>query len=78
MTKCSMRNKAQRRVTISISLDHRVLTDLKAWMAKNNLTNTSDVVEGFIDCGIRDTCEGCPYAEDENQVKIGVGKIADK
>jgi hypothetical protein len=66
----------QRRVTISFTIDRRILADFKAWMAKTGRTNMSDTIEGFIECGIRDTCEGCPYAEEEKQEKIGIGKIA--
>ena len=49
---------------------------IKKWMEKNGETNISATIEGFIDCGIRDTCEGCPYAEDSDKEKVGVYKIA--
>jgi len=50
-------------------------------MEKEGETNLSAIIEGFIDCGIRDTCEGCPAYEElpeEEKAKIkgkaGVGK----
>ena len=66
----------QRRVTISLTVDRKVLAGLKEWMAKHNRANMSDTVESFIECGIRNSCDGCPYAENEKQQRIGIGKIA--
>jgi len=45
-------------------------------MEREGETNMSAMIEGFIDCGIRDTCEGCPYLEHEGQEKVGVFKAA--
>ena len=69
---------SQRRQTISLTIDRRVLASLREWMAKNNRVNTSDTIESFIECGIKDSCDGCPYAETKNQQKIGIGKIASR
>jgi len=53
-------------------------------MEREGETNLSAVIQGFIDCGIRDTCEGCPsyeeLPEDEKEEvkgKAGVGKWTD-
>ena len=34
------------------------LDGLKQWMEREGETNLSAAIEGFIDCVIRDTCEG--------------------
>lgn len=34
-------------------------------------------VEYAMECYTRVSCEGCPYAEDEGQEKVAIGKIAD-
>lgn len=73
---CNRRRPKRRRTTISMTIDRHILDGLKRWMEKNGETNISATIEGFIDCGIRDTCEGCPYAEDSGQEKVGVYKIA--
>ena len=73
---CNRKRPKRRRTTISMTIDPHIFGGLKKWMKKSGETNTSAVIEGFIDCGIRDTCEECPFAEDPNQEKVGVGKIA--
>jgi hypothetical protein len=52
-------------------------------MEREGETNLSAVVEGFIDCGVRDTCDRCPYYEkppiEENaRGKVGVRKRTDE
>ena len=54
-------------------------------MKREGDTNLSSVIEGFIDCGIRDTCDGCPHygempEEEKAQFKdkVGVGKWTDE
>lgn len=83
MVKCNKKHSKKLRTTLSITIDPDVLSKLKEYMKKEGQTNISSVVEGFIDCGIREDCEGCPYSEDlaegeEEEVlhKIGVGKFA--
>jgi len=72
---CNRERPKRRRPTISMTIDPHILSGLKKWMGKRGETNISAVIEGFIDCGIRDTCEGCPYAEDPDQEKVGISKI---
>ncbi len=82
ITNCEKgRVKKRRRRTLSITIDPHVLDALKQWMEKEGERNLSAVIEGFIDCGIRDTCDGCPdYEElpqeekDKISRKVGVGK----
>ena len=52
-------------------------------MEKEGETNLSATIEGFIDCGMRENCEGCPYYEPEEGKdsaagKVGVGKLKKK
>ena len=54
-------------------------------MEREGETNLSAAIQGFIDCGIRDTCEDCPFYEelpedekDEVKGKAGVGKWVDE
>ena len=82
ITKCEKgRDKKRRRRTMSITIDPHILDALKKWMEKEGEHNFSAVIEGFIDCGVRDSCEGCPdYEElpkeekDKISGKVGVGK----
>ena len=74
---CERKHDRRHRRTVSITMDPHILDGLRQWMKKEGETNLSAVIEGFIDCGIRDTCEGCPYDE-EGQEKVGVGKIESK
>lgn len=74
---CDRKRDKRHRTTLSITLDPHILNALRLWMEKEGETNVSAVIEGFIDCGIRDTCDGCPYAE-EGQEKVGVGKTVPK
>ncbi len=61
ITNCEKgRVKKRRRRTLSITIDPHVLDALKQWMGNRGEHNLSAVIEGFIDCGVRDTCEGCP------------------
>ena len=78
---CDRKRVKRHRTTLSITIDRHVLDAFKRWMEKEGETNLSALIEGFIDCGIRDTCEGCPaydeLAEEEKakiKGKAGVGK----
>lgn len=79
---CKRKRAKRHRTTLSITIDPHVLDALKRWMQKEGETNLSAAIEGFIDCGIRDTCDGCPYYEPEEAEsagrKVGVGKLKDK
>ncbi len=79
---CERKRAKRHRTTLSITIDPHVLDALKHWMQKEGETNLSAAIEGFIDCGIRDTCEGCPYYEPEEEPesagqKVGVRKLKD-
>lgn len=63
-TNCQRKRVRRRRTTLSITINPDVLDALKRWMEKEGETNLSAVIEGFIDCGIRDSCEGCPHYEE--------------
>ena len=83
--KCNRKRAKRHRVTLSITIDPHILDFLKKWMEREGKSNLSAVIEGFIDCGIRDTCEGCPYYEElppeekeEIKGKVGVGKWTDE
>ena len=83
--KCKKTRPKRQRPTLSITIDPHVLDGLKKWMEREKETNFSAVIQGFIECGIRDTCEGCPYYEDlpenereEIKGKAGVGKWTDE
>ena len=78
---CSKKREKRHRTTLSVTIDPHVLDALKKWMEREGETNISAVIEGFVDCGTRDTCEGCPAyeelpEEETEQVKgkAGVGK----
>jgi hypothetical protein len=81
ITRC-VRNRSKRhRTTLSITIDPHVLEALRKWMKREGETNLSAAIEGFIDCGVRDSCEGCPYYDDttpeegeKREGKIGVSK----
>ena len=69
---------------MSITIDPHVLDGLKRWMVREGETNLSAAIQGFIECGIRDSCEDCPYYEelpkdekDKIKGKAGVGKWTD-
>lgn len=79
--KCKRIRPKRQRPTLSITIDPHVLEGLKNWMEREKETNLSATIQGFIECGIRDTCEGCPYYEglpedEKEQVKgkASVGK----
>lgn len=83
--KCKRTRPKRQRPTLSITIDPHVLDGLKTWMKREGETNLSAVIQGFIDCGIRDTCEGCPFYEEltedekrEVKGKAGVGKWVDE
>lgn len=82
---CNQKRSKRHRITLSITIDPHILDSLKKWMEIEDETNLSAVIESFIDCGIRDTCEGCPYyegppPEEKGEVrdKVGVGKWTDE
>ena len=82
---CERKPPKRHRITLSITVDPHILESLKKWMAREGETNLSSVIEGFVDCGIRDSCEGCPSYEelpdDEKKTvgeKAGVGKWGTK
>ena len=77
ITPCRPTRAKRNRPTLSITIDPHILEALKLKMKEWDETNLSAVIEGFIDCGIRDTCEGCPYAE-EGYEKVGVSKNTDR
>lgn len=81
---CKWSRPRSKRPTLSITIDRHALDGLKKWMIKEGESNISAVIQGFIECGIRDTCEGCPYYEDlpedekgKVKGKAGVGKWTD-
>ena len=78
MINCERKRVKRHRTSLSITIDPHVLEALKQWMKREGETNMSAVIEEFIDCGVRDTCEGCPYLEEEGQEKVGVFKAAEK
>jgi hypothetical protein len=74
---CERKPPKRHRVSLSITIDPHILEALKKWMEREDETNLSSVIEGFIDCGVRDTCEGCPsYEELPQKKKVTVGKKA--
>jgi hypothetical protein len=74
---CERKPPKRHRTTLSITIDPHVLEALKKWMAREGETNLSSVIEGFIDCGVRDSCEGCPsYEELPDKEKATVGEKA--
>jgi len=82
---CDRKRGKRHRTSLSITIDPHVLDNLKQWMKKEGETNLSSVIEGFIDCGIRDSCDDCPFYADVSQEekarvgkKIGVDKWAPK
>lgn len=62
--RCERQRPKRRRITKSITIDPHLFAALKEWMKKEGETNMSAAIEGFIDCGIRETCEGCPNYDD--------------
>ena len=83
--KCKKTRPKRQRPTLSITIDPHILDGLKKWMEREGETNLSAAIQGFIDCGIRDTCEDCPFYEelsedekDEVKGKAGVGKWVDE
>ena len=75
---CERERTKRNRTTLSITVDRHVLDALKQWMGDRGERNLSAVIEGFIDCGIRDTCEGCPdYEKLPQDEKDGIsGKLS--
>ena len=83
--KCKMTRPKRQRPTLSITIDPHILDGLKKWMEREGETNLSAAIQGFIDCGIRETCDNCPFYEElpedeKNKVKskAGVGKWVDE
>ena len=74
---CRPARAKRRRTTLSITIDPHILEALKLKMEEWDETNLSATIEGLIDCGIRDTCAGCPYEESTGQQRVGVGKVTD-
>ncbi len=72
---CKPTRAKRHRTSLSITIDPHILDGLHRWMKKEGETNISATIEGFIDCGVRDTCQECPYAENPDQEKVGVGKV---
>ena len=79
--RCKKTRPKRHRPTLSITIDPHALQGLKDWMKREGETNLSQAIQGFIECGIRDTCEGCPYYDElmsedkeEGKGKAGVGK----
>ena len=75
---CERERTKRNRTTLSITVDRHVLDALKQWMGNRGEHNLSAVIEGFIDCGVRDTCEGCPdYEKLPQDEKDGIsGKLS--
>ena len=85
VTRCERKRSKRHRTTLSITIDPHVLQALKVWMEREGETNLSATIEGFIDCGVRDSCDGCPYYDETTpeegekaEGKIGVGKRREK
>ena len=83
--KCKKTRPKRQRPTLSITIDPHVLDGLKKWMIREKETNLSAAIQGFIECGIRDSCDDCPYYEElpedekeEIKGKAGVGKWTDE
>ena len=82
--RCDRKRPKRHRTTLSITIDPHILEALRKWMEREGETNLSAAIEGFIDCGIRDTCEECPYYDEtlpektretkESAAKVGVQK----
>ena len=74
---CERRRVRRHRTTLSITIDPHVLDALKRWMQSRGETNLSAAIEDFIDCGVRDTCIGCPAYESlpAKEKDLLVGKV---
>lgn len=78
--RCDRKRPKRHRTTLSITIDPHVLEALRKWMEKEGETNLSAAIESFIDCGVRDSCEGCPYydepsLEETKETKESVAKV---
>jgi hypothetical protein len=66
---------------VNITLDPHIIEKARKFMAEIGETSFSSLVEGLIDCVVRETCEGCPAYEDlpesekaKIKGKVGAGK----
>ena len=73
---CNKKREKRRRTTLSITIDPKVLDNLKEWMKREDETSISAAIEGFVKCGVRDTCVGCEFYDGDEEVesKVGVDK----
>lgn len=76
IVQCNKKREKRRRTTLSITIDPQVLDNLKEWMKREGETNISAAIEGFVKCGVRDSCVGCEFydGDKEAESKVGVGK----
>jgi len=76
MNKCRPRGRQTKRLNLAI--DARVFDRFEPTLRSEWGGSISSWVEYAMECWLRDSCVGCPYAEEDGLQKVGIGHIASK
>jgi hypothetical protein len=77
MQRCNPR-RARPRHRITLALEGELWERFQPVLKDRWGGSFTSWLEYAMECYSRDSCEGCPYAEEEGQEKAGIGKIAEK
>ncbi len=78
MDRCRPRRKEIKRLNLAVDAD--VFNRFLPVMKRDWGDSISSWVEFAMECYSRESCDGCPYAEEEGQQKAldGIGKVVDR
>lgn len=76
VSRCKPSRRKTRRLNLAV--DAEVFNKFHPVMRENFGDSISGWVEYAMECYSRESCDGCPYAEEEGQQKISIGKAKAK
>lgn len=74
MNRCRPRRRQVKRLNLAI--DAETFSRFLPVMQRDWGDSISSWMEFAMECYSRETCDGCPYAEEEGQQKVGIGQVA--
>ena len=77
MQRCK-RRKAPPRHRLTLALNADLWERFQPVLKEDWGGSFTSWVEYAMECYSRDTCDGCPYQDEEGQEKAGLGRVAEK
>jgi hypothetical protein len=77
MQRCQL-HRGRLRHRITLALDAELWERFQPVLKEHREGSFTSWLEYAMECYSRNSCDGCPYAEEEDQEKVAICKILDK